>query len=716
MPLRAALACLALFGLLAAAPSFARADAGDLDTAVAEARTPAALTEALVRRGTALRLAGRFRAALSDLARAAEIAPTPAARRYALGALGIAEAEAGLPSAAARLSEAIGPRPAEGPVAAVAAAHLARLEAARGRAAEARALAQEAVAAAPTPLVRAFALTVAAEAAILAGDMPGAARFLARAVEAAEPLAEGAARDRTLIAAAAAALSQEAGGALLDPAEAALQALGAPAAPRLDAAAEDLRAALAAARGRLGEAYRRSGGALARAQAVGAEDLVFRIARRRAEIARAAGDRRAALAAYRIAFAALQGVRADLGPRFDPEGRSLYRVDFGGFHTDYVALLLEQSAEGDAQSLLAEALTALEDLKVIEIEDYFRERCVRRRTEIGADRLGPDTALLYPVVLEDRLELIVGRAGRLSRRTSPVPRGELEALVRAALAATSDPDGAFETPSRALHDALIAPVAPLLLDGTVETLVYAPDGVLRLFPIAALWDGERFLIERIEVATVLGLTLVEPRAARGSGRALVAGASETAVEGFSPIPGIRDEAREIGRILGVEPRLDREFRTVDALRLLRREPYSIVHIAAHASFGAAPEDNFIALSDGRLDMPRLVEALRARSIERDTPIDLLTLSACQTAQGTDRAPLGLAGAAYRADARSVIASLWFISDAITPELMKDLYAGLAAGESRAGALARAQRRFVSEFETLDHPNFWAAFILVGDWQ
>src|SRR5690606_23254109 len=121
-------------------------------------------------------------------------------------------------------------------------------------------------------------------------------------------------------------------------------------------------------------------------------------------------------------------------------------------------------------------------------------------------------------------------------------------------------------------------------------------------------------------------------------------------------------------------------------------PFSVVHIASHGQFTSDPRESFLLTFDGRLNingLERLIEPSRFR----DRPVELLTLSACTTAAGDDRAALGLAGIAVKAGARSALASLWFINDEASAELVAGFYDALAEpGATKAGALQTAQRR------------------------
>ncbi|WP_264321068.1 CHAT domain-containing protein [Zarconia navalis] len=107
---------------------------------------------------------------------------------------------------------------------------------------------------------------------------------------------------------------------------------------------------------------------------------------------------------------------------------------------------------------------------------------------------------------------------------------------------------------------------------------------------------------------------------------------------------------------------------------------------------------------------------RSRNPDRAKAIDLLVLSACETAPGDKRAVLGLAGVAVRSGARSTIASLWSLKDDSAVEFAGHFYKSLVAGETRAEALRRAQLSFLHGDRGRDAPLYWAPYVLVGDWR
>jgi len=142
--------------------------------------------------------------------------------------------------------------------------------------------------------------------------------------------------------------------------------------------------------------------------------------------------------------------------------------------------------------------------------------------------------------------------------------------------------------------------------------------------------------------------------------------------------------------------------------------YSIVHIATHGKFDRNHRNSFLLTYDDRMTMNQLEESLSLRRYRQDA-IELLVLSACETAAGDDRAALGMAGIALKAGARSALATLWFINDASTSALMQDFYSNLQGDKvSKAEALRQAQIKMLADPERR-HPAHWAPFLLIGNW-
>ena len=137
-------------------------------------------------------------------------------------------------------------------------------------------------------------------------------------------------------------------------------------------------------------------------------------------------------------------------------------------------------------------------------------------------------------------------------------------------------------------------------------------------------------------------------------------------------------------------------------------------MATHGQFSSRAEDTFLLTWNDRINVKNLDRLLQNR-FTQDTPIELLILSACQTAAGDDRAALGLAGVAIRSGARSTVATLWSIQDDSTAKLISQFYRELKTpGASKAEALRKAQLSLLQS-EEYQHPFYWSAFILLGNW-
>ncbi len=161
--------------------------------------------------------------------------------------------------------------------------------------------------------------------------------------------------------------------------------------------------------------------------------------------------------------------------------------------------------------------------------------------------------------------------------------------------------------------------------------------------------------------------------------------------------------------------MNRDFIESNVEREFKAHPYSIVHMASHGEFSSDVRKTFILTYDGALSLNALEQLIRPSQL-REQPVELLALSACQTAAGDDRAALGLAGVAVKAGARSAFATLWCVNDAASTTLVGDFYETLQREPalSKAKVLQRAQVKLLSQ-ELTSHPCLWAPYLLIGNW-
>ncbi len=466
------------------------------------------------------------------------------------------------------------------------------------------------------------------------------------------------------------------------------------------------------------ESYRR---AVFSAQAVGATDLLFRwewgLGREYARL----GEVDKAVQSYEQAVAHITEIKEDLAADCRKNSPSHFRETVGPVYLELANLLLKRSAsqtDADKKQRDLEAVqNTLEEMKKMELQDYFQDDCViaMKTRESALNRPLSGTAVVYPILLPDRLEIIVTFHGVMKQYAADVTADDLTAYIRNLRKKLEDPNSRFLRYSSKLYDWLVRPFASDLAGQEIHTLVFVPDGPLRTIPMAALTDGQAFLIENFAVATTPGLVVTDLMPFSYSGARILLTGITDAVQGFSPLPEVARELREIQRVFDAELLMNQDFDSDAIQKSLQLKPFNMVHIASHGQFDRDPAQTFVLTHKDRLTLDRL-EALMGLSHFRKEPVSLLTLSACQTAMGDDRAALGLAGIAVKSGARSALAGLWSISDRATSFLVVDFYRHLKENPtmSKAKALQLAQKSLIQSAE-YRHPAFWAPFLLIGNW-
>lgn len=308
---------------------------------------------------------------------------------------------------------------------------------------------------------------------------------------------------------------------------------------------------------------------------------------------------------------------------------------------------------------------------------------------------------------------------------------------------------------------IIAPLEQSLRAAHIGRLVYVPDGMLRLAPLAAFSDGQGFVAEHYAVVTNSGLGFNPVPKGAETGKALLAGlsvpdgpsldsipedllypadaagkptrtlgdalAKKRGAGGEDPaaaraktvealaLPGVAEEIHMIGEKLPNTTLLNKTFTSKNLGDGIQSGDYQLVHISSHGYFGHSADKSFIMAYDKTLDIND-VERLIHLQPGQQRPIELVTFSACQTAKGDDRAPLGFSGLAIKANARNALGTLWDVPDIAAKHFMREYYSALeASGGDTAIALQQAQKAMLRQKFPLNHPAAWAAFILVGAW-
>jgi CHAT domain-containing protein len=365
--------------------------------------------------------------------------------------------------------------------------------------------------------------------------------------------------------------------------------------------------------------------------------------------------------------------------------------------------------------------------------------------------MGHDAVMAQYFILDDKVAILLTTPNAVVPREALIKREDLNALIRAYRKTLSDPTQNPLPKAAELYQLLIGPIAEDLRQAGAKTLMLDLDDTLRYLPFAALYDGKQYLIESMSVVMVT--EAVRDKLARLPntnwsvwGLGITKGGP-----GYDALPWVDVELNGItGRhgVLEGKVMLDKAFNK-DSLRDGLDQSYSIIHIASHFQFTpGSMDDSFLLLGDGsHLTLAQIRTQLNFNSVE------LLTLSACETALGDDGAAHhgieveGLGAIAQQAGARAVLATLWPVADESTATLMRTLYRehkedhvdkadalrlaqiALLHGTVKAEVVPNSQNRGLSRtdspraaasFKTdpnapYSHPFFWAPFVLMGNW-
>lgn len=463
------------------------------------------------------------------------------------------------------------------------------------------------------------------------------------------------------------------------------------------------------------------------AKAANASEQLYRWSAQLGRLQEKLGNKPGAIASYTLAVNTLRALRSDLlGVNADIQ--LVDQETLEPVHRQLVSLLLPQDGSQPDRATLRRTREVVESLQLEEINNYLRAACLQAQVEIDQIEVPQKTAVVYPIILPDRIAIIVSATGQEPRLyTQPIPQTQVvETVYQLQVELRNQISLEFRESAKTVYGWLMREIDPILQQQQVETLVFVLDGAFRNIPMAALYDGEKFLVEKYSIATTLGLRLTQPQPLQAQKLSSVAfGLSEGKQvslpngnrKEFSDLPYVEPELASLQK--EIQPstiRLNAQFTRNQFQQTLQAIPAPIVHLATHGQFSSNREQTFLLASDGQIDTDQLARALGAGDASRTTPIELLVLSACETAIGDDRAPLGLAGIALKSGARSTVASLWQVNDNATSLLMQQFYRELATRKvSKAEALQRAQRSILQNPEFRRHPYYWAPFILVGNW-
>ncbi|MGC3976248.1 MAG: CHAT domain-containing protein [Nitrospira sp.] len=455
------------------------------------------------------------------------------------------------------------------------------------------------------------------------------------------------------------------------------------------------------------------------AQKVNAPESLYRWQWQTARLLRAEGKEEEALGAYQRAVTLLKPIHYEYSVGYQGQHHS-YFESVAPLFVEYEDVLLRRAAAAKTpeqnDQLLVKVKETIEVSRAAELQDYFQDDCVATvASHRSAAALAPGTAVIYPIAFPDRLELLLETSNGLKQVRVPVAGEKLTKEIRSFRRLIQDSQSQhYLSSAQTLHGWLVAPIQQDLQGAGVHTLVVVADGSLRTIPMGALHDGRHFLVDSLAVAVTPSLALTDMNGAqRRKGSLLSVGLTES-VEGQSAPRYAENEVQAIRTMYGGKLLMNKQFSTPTLEEEIKDQGLGIVHVASHTVVGTEARDSFVLAHDGKITMDRLAQLVGLQQY-RQQPLDLLTLSSCETAAEDDRAALGLTGVAVKTGARTALASLWTSDDETTTELVSEFYRQLQdPAISKAVALQRAQQKILSQ-RGHTHPSYWAAFLLINNW-
>lgn len=470
-------------------------------------------------------------------------------------------------------------------------------------------------------------------------------------------------------------------------------------------------------------------------------------------------DPEEAIASFERAIASVESIRQDLPIELD-DGKSSFLELIEPLYAEGAERLLESAAATrDGRDRVARAVEVIELSRQSEMQDFLGDRCeVEAAQGRDAATSSRSASILYILGGPRNTWVLLKSGDRVAVRKAAATSRQIRSTALALAAGLRSGRDEYLDAATGLYTMLLAPLAPELERTGDAPLVVVATGALRAVPFAALHDGRAFLVQKRPVVSVAGLSMtnLDRPAPRRAPASLVAGLSMPSARVAASVadrladsmaavpapaksrslraigsgalrggdaqqelalPGVSEEVKALSSMLPGERLLDSEF-TVDRFRHSAQSgDYRIMHIASHGLFTGNASTSYIMAYDDVITMNGLRDVLATADL-KSHPLEILSLSACETAEGDERSPLGIAGVAIRARAKAVVGTLWPVDDTAARLLMERFYAELVrpdGARSKAEAMREAQLMLLHKDE-YRHPFFWAPFTVIGNWQ
>lgn len=464
------------------------------------------------------------------------------------------------------------------------------------------------------------------------------------------------------------------------------------------------------------------------AQAVQAPELAWKWQQQLGTLYQKQGQYDKAIQTYEASIANLNQVRGNL-LSVNPDIQFSFRDQVEPVYRNYMQVLLAKLASNPRldQPILEQVVHINEGLQSAELQDFLQcgKLDLISLNEV-VKKITPSPSVIYIINLGNRIEVIVRSSDHLLHHHS-VNSKIVEDASESLQQNLENPDlyhkdeTQFLIPSQTLYHVLIAPIKAYLPQS--GNLVFILDSFFQGIPMSLLHDGRNYLIKQYSISLTINSQLRQPKALRQEQlRALIAGLSrnnpnlkDSNASGLTEaLPETLKEVSSIKKYVSSVELLNEKFTTERFQEEIDKAIFPIVHITTHGKFSSDPQKTVLLDWNQALNIKQMNDLLKGESQNQPEGIELLVLSACETAKGDRRSALGIAGIAAQAGARSTLASLWAVDAESTTVLMTEFYKGLKAGLPKAEALRQSQLKLMSD-PNYDQPFYWAGFVLLGSW-
>nr|MDZ8019660.1 CHAT domain-containing protein [Nostoc sp. SerVER01] len=452
--------------------------------------------------------------------------------------------------------------------------------------------------------------------------------------------------------------------------------------------------------------------------------------------------------AYEGTFKTLESLRRELAT-INPDAQISFQKDIEGIYREYVDLLLRDS--NPQREDLSKARAVISSLQAAELENFLRQACPEYNlSEIDSiidNQTTQRTAFISPILLDDRIEVIIKLPNNLNNKnvkneelehySKDISRVRVEEEIRQ-FQRDLEEEYTFEavtTEGNDVYKWLLQGAEKYLENNKIDTLVFALDTTLQGIPLAALVynitpeNKPQYLIEKYAIAIAPRLEIPDPTILKDRKINILAAGLDKPEEkvneerNFTTLKYVGEELKELDKIQKNNSRVsvtkleNKKFNTNELQSNINFSAFQILHLATHGEFSSSPENTFILAFDKMIRVNEVDKVLKKQAQNQQEPIELIVLSACETASGDQRATLGISGVAVRAGARSAIASLWALDDKNSVDFTEYFYKYLInnPNETKAQALQQAQIALMKNIPGREHPRYWAPYILLGNW-